>query len=138
MGALPQFFADMHGWEEMARTVSTVYAGLPSKEREHVVVLAGNYGEAAALEYFAARYPLPRVICTHNNYWLWGYPERISTVIVLGGEEADHRAVCDTVRLTAVHAHPYAMPYESDLAIWVCGGLRISPAVIWSREKRYI
>lgn len=138
MGALPQFFADMHGWEELARNVSAVYRTLPAEQRADAVVLAGNYGEAAALEYFASRYPLPQVICTHNNYWLWGYPERISTVIVLGGDEEDHRAACDTVRLAEVHTHPYAMPYESDLAIWVCEGLRVSAAAIWSREKRYI
>ncbi len=69
---LPQFFADMHGWEELARDVSNAYLTLPETERPTTVAFVMNYGEAGALEYYARRYPLPRVICNHNAYWRGG------------------------------------------------------------------
>lgn len=138
MGDLPQFFADMHGWEEMAAAVSGAYLSLPYAERDSVVVLAQNYGQAAALEYYAKRYPLPPVICMHNNYWLWGYPQGIASVIVIGGRKQDHARACAEVSALGRHSHRHAMPYESNLTIWHCRGVRIPFAEIWKREKRYI
>ena len=57
LGALPQHFADMHGWEKLARTISSVYQALPAEERASARVWAQNYGEAGALEYFCVALP---------------------------------------------------------------------------------
>jgi hypothetical protein len=138
LSELPQFYADMFGWEGLAKDVSGVYLSLPEAERPTTVVFATNYGEAGALEYYAARYPLPRAISTHNSFWFWGYPkEGLRTVIVLGGREEDHRKSCDEVTLASVHTCRYCMPYENDMPIYVCRGLRVSPAEIWKREKNF-
>jgi len=138
LSELPQFYADMFGWEELARDVSAVYAGLPSAERDSAIVLARNYGEAGALEYYARKYPLPRVISTHNSYWYWGYPsEAFGTVIVLRGRPEDHRKSCDEVILAATHTCRYGMPYENDMPIYVCRGVRVTPAEVWAREKTF-
>jgi hypothetical protein len=138
LSELPQFYADMFGWEGLARDVSAVYLALPEAERASTVVLAHNYGEAGALEYYAGRYPLPSVISTHNSYWFWGYPkEGFRTVIVLRGSEEDHRKSCDEVTLAATHTCRYCMPYENNLPIYVCRGLRVSPAEIWKNEKSF-
>lgn len=138
LSELPQYYADMFGWEGMARDVSAVYLALPESERASTVVLARNYGEAGALEYYAGRYPLPRVISTHNSYWFWGYPkEAIGTVIVLGGREEDHGKSCDEVTLAATHTCRYCMPYENNMPIYVCRGVRVTPAEIWKREKNF-
>jgi hypothetical protein len=138
LAELPQFYADMFGWEELARDVSAVYLSLPPGEREAAVVLGQNYGEAAALEYYAAKYPLPPVICTHNSYWLWGYPRRgFDTVIVLRGDAQDHRHSCADVRLAAVHTCRYCLPGENDMAIYVCRGLRVPPAELWRAGKAF-
>ena len=75
LSQLPQFYADMFGWEGLAGDVSAVYRALPTKERTSAIVLAHNYGEAGALEYYAGKYPLPNIISTHNSYWYWGYPK---------------------------------------------------------------
>ncbi|MGZ7046208.1 MAG: glycosyltransferase, partial [Candidatus Aminicenantales bacterium] len=137
-GALPQYYADMFGWEGLAKDVSAVYLALPEAERASAVVFARNYGEAASLEYYSGKYALPRVICTHNSYWLWGYPkEGLKTVIALRGKEEDHRKSCDEVTLAAVHTCRYCMPYENDMPIFVCRGLRVSPAVIWKSQKSF-
>jgi hypothetical protein len=138
LSELPQFYADMFGWEGLARDVSAVYRALPATEKASTVVIAGNYGEAAALEYYAGRYPLPRVISTHNSYWYWGYPkEGFRTVIVLGGRQEDHRESCGEVTLAATHTCRYCMPYENDLPVYICRGIRVTPAEIWNREKNF-
>jgi hypothetical protein len=138
LSELPQFYADMFGWEGLAKDVSAVYLALPEAERASTVVLAKNYGEAGALEYYAEKYPLPRVICTHNSYWIWGYPkEGLRTVIVLRGKEEEHRKSCDEVTLASVHTCRYCMPYENDMPIYVCRGLRISPAEVWKLGKSF-
>jgi hypothetical protein len=139
LSELPQFYADMFGWEGLARDVSAVYLALPESERSSTVVLTQNYGEAGALEYFAPKYPLPPVISTHNSYWVWGYSkEGFKNVIVVGGEEKDHKESCADVRAAAVHTCRYCMPYENNLPIYVCRGLRITPAEIWKQDKEFI
>jgi hypothetical protein len=138
LSELPQFYADMFGWEGLAQDVSAVYLALPESERASTVILARNYGEAGALEYYVRKYALPRVICRHNSYWFWGYPKMSSpTVIVLRGREEDHRKSCDEVTLAAVHTCRYCMPYENNMPIYVCRGLRVSLAQIWEEEKSF-
>jgi hypothetical protein len=138
LSELPQFYADMFGWEGLARDVSAVYLALPEAERDSAVVFARNYGEAASLEYYAPKYSLPPVISTHNSYWIWGYPkEGFRTVIVLRGDEEHHGGSCDDVRLATVHTCRYCMPYENDMPIYVCLGLHVPPAEIWRLEKSF-
>ena len=138
LSVLPQFYADMFGWEELARDVSAVYRTLSEAERATAVVFVRNYGEAGALEYYAPRYPLPRVICTHNSYWYWGYPEQgVGTLIVLRGDEQDHRQACAELTLAAVHTCRYCMPYENNAPIFICRGLRPPLSEIWARERNF-
>ena len=50
---LPQDYADMLGWRELASKVDSAYAGLPSSE--HTLVLCDNYGQAGAINYYSQR-----------------------------------------------------------------------------------
>lgn len=47
---LPQDFADMLGWKELAHKVDSVYLGLPNNH--HTLVLCDNYGQAGAINYY--------------------------------------------------------------------------------------
>ncbi len=47
---IPQDYADMLGWKELARKVDSVYKLLPGKE--NVLVLCDNYGQAGAINYY--------------------------------------------------------------------------------------
>ncbi|MFT2007489.1 ArnT family glycosyltransferase [Pontibacter sp. 13R65] len=48
--ALPQDFADMLGWKELAHKVDKIYSGLP--EPGKTLVLCDNYGQAGAINYY--------------------------------------------------------------------------------------
>ena len=47
---LPQDFADMLGWKELAFKVDSVYLSLPNKER--TLILCDNYGQAGAVNFY--------------------------------------------------------------------------------------
>jgi 4-amino-4-deoxy-L-arabinose transferase-like glycosyltransferase len=49
---LPQDFADMVGWREMAEKSLAAYNMIPADERDNTLVICFNYGEAGALNYF--------------------------------------------------------------------------------------
>lgn len=139
MAELPQFYADMFGWESMAANVSKVYMALPDEERSHTLVFTQNYGEAGALEHYGTKYPMPRVISGHNNYWLWGYGDHtLQTLIVVGGDKEDHMEAFEEVEQVAVHQTAYAMPYENNLPIFVCRKLKLPVQEVWKETKKYI
>ena len=53
--ALPQLYADMFGWDDMAGVISGVYHNIPASERAGCAILAGNYGEAGAIDYYGPK-----------------------------------------------------------------------------------
>ena len=50
---IPQDYADMLGWKELARKVDSLYTILPNKEQ--VLVLCDNYGQAGAINYYTTQ-----------------------------------------------------------------------------------
>jgi hypothetical protein len=138
LAELPQFYADMHGWEDLARNVSAVYLSIPEAERPTTVAFVSNYGEAGALEHFAREYPLPRVICGHNSYWLWGTGETpITTFIRLGGESDDYRENYGDVTRAGTHTCRYCMPYESNLGLFIVRRRRAPIEQAWGEAKHF-
>jgi len=69
-----------------------VYNGLPGPERQTAVLLAGNYGEAGALDHYGPTNGLPPVYSGHNSYWSWGPPTAERTVVGRVGDEVDELA----------------------------------------------
>ena len=51
-------------------------------ERDSVVVLAGTYGEAGALERFGPALGLPLPVSAHNSYWYWRRPHDDGATVV--------------------------------------------------------
>ncbi|MDQ1095099.1 MULTISPECIES: glycosyltransferase family 39 protein [Chryseobacterium] len=51
--SLPQDFADMQGWKELARKVDQEYSSLSKTGR--TIVLCDNYGEAGAINYYTEK-----------------------------------------------------------------------------------
>jgi 4-amino-4-deoxy-L-arabinose transferase-like glycosyltransferase len=139
MGDLPQFYADMHGWREMAAEVARVYRSLPPEEQKVAEVFGQNYGEAGAINVLGRDYGLPRAISGHNSFWLWGpegYDGRV--LIILGGDEDDNRRVCPDLRRAGTVRCRYCMPYEDGLPVWLCHNLTPPFPELWPELKKYI
>ncbi|MFI5397902.1 MAG: ArnT family glycosyltransferase [Candidatus Binatia bacterium] len=139
LGELPQYFADMFGWEDVVSAVSIAYESLPAEERAKAVIYASNYGEAGAIEFLGKVRRLPGVVSGHNNYWLWG-PGNYSgdVVIVVGGVSRDLESLFEKVERVGAVRCSYCMPFENDQPVYVCRGLRRPLREIWPRLKHYI
>jgi len=134
---LPQFFADQFGWPEMVETVARVYDRLTPAEKAECVILATNYGDAGAIDFFGRRHGLPRAICGHNSYYLWGPGDRTGQILIaIAGRRADLEALYDRVEAVArTPDDPYAMPDRTDRPIYLCRRPRASLKEIWPRFK---
>ena len=138
LGALPQYYADMFGWREMAEKVAAVYRALPPEERARAVFWGNNYGEAAAIDVFDRPLGLPPALSGHNQYFLWGPRGHDGSVIIIIGGDTDHYAQLFRSYTVAGHVGaPYAMPYETDLPIYVLRGMKMPLARFWPTVKSY-
>ena len=139
LGRLPQQFADMHGWPEMAAAIGGVYQRLPLADRMRACVYVQDYGQAGAVDLFGPRYGLPPAISGHNSYFLWG-PGGCTgdLVIALGGKEHDYRQAFASIERAATFTCEDCMPYESDQAIWILRDIRVPLAQFWAGTKHYI
>ena len=138
MDKLPQFFADMFGWEEKAVAVAKVFNTLSPEEKTKCAIFANNYGRCGAIDFFGAKYGLPKSIGDHNNYWIWG--PRLYTgevVIILGGNPEDHRKAFKQVVVADTVSCNYCMPYENHLTIAVCRHLKQPLSEVWPRLKHF-
>lgn len=134
---LTQMFSDELGWHELEQQVAGIYRSLPEEDRAKAVLMASNYGEAAALDFFGKEDGLPPAIATENQYYQWG-PRGAGTdlVIHVGGSLERWRAFCQSVELAATFGVPLAMPYERDRPIFLCRGLRKPLGEVWPALKR--
>ena len=138
-GKLPQGYADMFGWENMVAIVAKVYNSLSSEERAKCAIFTSNYGEAGAIDFFGKKYGLPKAISGHNNYWLWGPRDYTGEIVITVGESLeDVKKTFDQVELGATVVSEYAMPYESDLPVYICRKPKVSLPEVWPRVKGYM
>jgi 4-amino-4-deoxy-L-arabinose transferase-like glycosyltransferase len=132
VGALPQDYADMLGWEEQVAAVARVFHDLPEEQRNRAVLVAGNYGEAGALELFGPRHDLPGVVSPAGSFWFFGPGTRRGDVAVTIGIRAeDLRRFYDSVRVAATVDHPWAVEEERNVPINVGIGARATLQEIW-------
>jgi hypothetical protein len=129
---LPQDYADMLGWEELARAVAGVYRRLPEAEQAEAVVIAGNYGEAGALDYFGPRLGMPPAVSPAGSYWFFGPGERPGRVaVVIGPRREDLAPFFDSLEVAGRVEHAWAVAEERDLTIFVARRPRRTLQEIW-------
>jgi hypothetical protein len=138
VGVLPQNFADRFGWQNMAKTVARVYRDLPQQQRTNACVLAGNYGEAGAVEFFGANYGVPKVVSGHNSYYLWG-PDGCTgeTMVSVGVPRERLSTEWDNIKREDTVRCRYCMPDENDLPVYVCTNPKAPLDEAWPRLKHY-
>ena len=134
---LPQYYADELPWQEQVAAVARVYHSLSPEEQAKTAIFCGNYGQAAAIDFFGPRYGLPKAISGHQNYFLWGprgYTGEI--VIAVGQPEDDVRKYFASVEAAATVNVPYAYTYETR-PILLCRGLKGNLQTLWPGVKNW-
>jgi hypothetical protein len=137
LGQLPQFYADMFGWEEMVQETARFYDSLPPDVRHRTAILCGSYGQAGAVDLYGPKYGLPQAISGHQSYFLWG-PRDYSgeSVIVIGVSRQELEQFFDSIEPVGEISHPYAMPYNH-FTIYYCRRPKISLQQLWPRIKNW-
>ena len=138
--ALPQDYADMIGWKELALKVDSVAATLP--DLNHTLILADNYGQAGAINYYTTN-PMVTASSFNADYINWlPLDEEIKDAILVKEEDDDdpdrttERLLFDTVYRAAQRINPLAR--EPKISIYVLRGAKtdIRPRIKEERDRK--
>jgi hypothetical protein len=128
-------FAEQIGWRELVETVAGIYEALPAQEKQHTGILAGNYGEAGAINLYGSAYHLPIAISGVNTYWWRGYGNPPpQTLIVLGFSRTETEQLFSACKLAGHITNRYEVENEEtrDVRdIFICRGLRETWPELW-------
>src|SRR6202142_6666 len=137
MGPLPQLYADMYGWQEMAEAVAGAYKKLSAEEKQHGAIFGQNYGQAGSIDFFGAKMGLPKAISGHQNYFYWG-PRQYTgeCMIAMDGQPDKLSKQFDSSEKVATVYHPYSMPYQH-FDVYLCRRLHLPLAEAWPGLKHW-
>jgi Dolichyl-phosphate-mannose-protein mannosyltransferase len=137
--ALPQLYTDMFGWENMAGQIARVYHDLPPSEQADCAILAGNYGEAGAIDHYGPSLGLPKAISGHNSYYFWGPRAYTGSCVILFGERADElKDLFGDTQLVATISDPNAAIAERNVHVYICRKPTAPLAELWPHFKMII
>jgi hypothetical protein len=132
-----QVFADMFGWDEMARETARAYFTLPPDVRAKTAMVAGGYGDAGAIDFFGPKYGLPTAISGHQTYWFWG-PRGYTgeSLLLLGHSERRARNLCVQADVVGHVTQTYSREDEHFDIYW-CHPLKWNLQEIWPYAKHF-
>jgi hypothetical protein len=138
LGRLPQFYADMHGWRELAQSIAKVYQTLSPEDQKKTCIFGQNYGEAGAIDLFGPQLGLPKALSAHNSYFLWG-PRNCTgdVIIVIDDDRETLEQLFENVELGTIFTCQDCMPYENNNPIWIARHLKTPINELWPRIKHY-
>ena len=126
---------DEIGWPDLVQATARVRDALPQADLPRLGILAGNYGEAGAIDLYGPAYGLPRAISGINSYWLRGYgdppPQTVIVVGFNGGSLSQYFASCSYAGRID---NSYGVANEESIYhpdIFVCRDLRAPLPELW-------
>ncbi len=138
--ALPQWYADQFGWQEIVDETAQAWNKLTPEERlnENCGIFAQDYGQAGSIDFLGRAYGLPQALSGDRTYFLWG-PRGYSgnCLIVLGDRRARLEQLFDHVEYVGTSAdNPYAL--EKEIAVFICRGAKFGTLTqLWPQLKRW-
>ena len=136
--ALPQWYADQFGWQEIVDETALAWNQIPPAERADCAIFAQDYGQAGAIDFLGRRDGLPPALSGHQTYFLWG-PRGYSgkCMIVLGERKEVLETYFDAVQFVGISAdNPYAL--EKGIGVDICRGPKFGTlAQLWPGFKKW-
>ena len=134
-------FREEIGWPELVHKLAQVRDSLGAADRSRFGILAGNYGEAGAINLYGKEYGLPEAICGTNSFWTRGYgdpPPETLIVIGFSGEFGDEYFESCEVVGHITNKYGVANEETTDHSdILLCRHLRQSWPEFWKTFRRY-
>jgi 4-amino-4-deoxy-L-arabinose transferase-like glycosyltransferase len=135
---LPQSYADRYGWREMVAVVKAAYDTLTPQEKAEACIIASNYGEAGAVDFYGPALGLPKAISGHNSYFIWG-PQGCTgkVLITINVRLQDLAGSFESVEPAGMTSCTFCMPFENNAPIGIARGLKIPLETAWPRVKSF-
>ncbi len=119
---LPQDFADMLSWKEMATKTAAVYNRLDSNEKAQTLLFCDNYGEAGALSFYGPALGLPPAYSTNASFLYWlptGFHFQHLLLVTDDTEEMQHAFIhqFSSAKLEDSISNPYAREYGTEIIL---------------------
>lgn len=131
--------AESIGWPKQVALISRVYHQLPARLRSRATILAGNYGEAGALDRYGAADGLPSAFSGANSFWLWGPPPaRDTAAVAINVDPSLLRREFATVRRVATFWNGIGVSDDEQGAeIYVATGRKLPWRQAWAAFRDY-
>jgi hypothetical protein len=118
--SLPQDYADMLGWEELAQIADKAWQMIPDKPASFIY--CENYGQAGAITIIGKKYGLPEAVCFSESFRYW-FPEKfdpdIKSMVYINDEMGeDVRQVFRKITKIGSIVNPDAR--ELGTTVWLC------------------
>jgi Dolichyl-phosphate-mannose-protein mannosyltransferase len=126
-------------WPGQVALVARQYRALPRQQRRRTGILAGNYGEAGAIDRYGPGLGLPPAYSGANNFWLWGPPPAADTaVLAINVDPALLRREFRQVRRVATFWNGLGVSDDEQGApVFLATGLRSPWARCWAAFRDY-
>ncbi|MCE1197958.1 MAG: glycosyltransferase family 39 protein [Marinilabiliales bacterium] len=137
--ALPQDYADMLGWDELAGITGEAWSQV--REKEHAIVFADNYGEAGAVAILGKPYHLPEALSFNDQFRFWtpaSFATEIKEMVYINEEPGeDVRELFAEIRLIGAVSNPLAR--ERGTKVFLCREPRESFNKLWvTARKKFV
>ena len=111
--SLPQDYADMLGWEEMASLAAKAYGMI--EDKSSAFIYCENYGQAGAVTVIGKKYGLPQAVCFNESFLYWlpmKFEPDIKSFVYINDEPGDDvRAVFREITEVGAVSNPDAREY---------------------------
>ncbi|HEY0999710.1 MAG TPA: glycosyltransferase family 39 protein [Streptosporangiaceae bacterium] len=126
-------------WPRLVALVAREYDAVPAALRARTTILAGNYGEAGAIERYGPGDGLPQVYSGANNFWIWGPPPAAdSAAIAVNVDPALlHREFAHVRRVATFWNGVGVDDDEQGAPVYLATGLRTSWSRAWPAFREY-
>lgn len=136
--SFPQEIANRIGWDHLAQVVGGVYNGLPADERKSCGIFAEWYGPAGAIDHYGLQYGLPPATSGHLTYYLWGPGKAFGECTIVIAQDASlYYGIYSDIQQVATVNNDDAMPYNTNLHIYICRKPKAPVDEIWPHMKNY-
>ncbi|WP_374165647.1 ArnT family glycosyltransferase [Arcticibacter sp. MXS-1] len=80
---LPEYYASMLGWKELADKTDKVLGSLTREQRAAAVIFCPDYAMAGAISTICRSSPFPPVLCPSSSFRYWASPDRKALYLIL-------------------------------------------------------
>jgi len=135
---LPQDYADMLGWDELAALTNKAWQQVDDKKS--CIIFCENYGEAGAIAILGKKYGLPEPLSFNDAFRYWvskKFDHEINTLIYINGEQGDDiKALFGDIQKIGRISNPLAR--ECGCGVFLCRNPRSSFNQFWEERVKEV